>query len=158
MLGNFENLLIDLIDNVDNHINTFLSEVDSSEDTILKSNYLDEQDEIIQDDFMNLVNLSSEVKQTINGVSDITSATPPSLSNIVDDKASTARTIIDVNNDLSSFVSTGRNRINSIDDLLSQIRTLLNKAASQSDGGKLVTSNWILDKSEVISIGLGTLE
>ncbi|WP_035726502.1 T7SS effector LXG polymorphic toxin, partial [Gracilibacillus boraciitolerans] len=113
MLSNFENLMIDLIDNVDNHINKFLSEVDSSEDAIIKSNYLDEQDELIQEEFMELVNLSSDVKQTINGVSDITSATPPSFSNVVDDKASTARIIIDVNNDLSSFVSTGRNRINS---------------------------------------------
>ncbi len=157
MLGNFENLMIDLLDNVDNHISEFLAEVDSSEDAIIKSNYLDEQDDLIQEEFMNFSRLSSEVKQTINGVSDISSVTPPSFSDAVDEKAQVAKTIIDLDSDLTSFVSTGKDRINSIGDLLSNINSLLNDSKNQSAEGELQISKFVLNNTLAISTGFNTL-
>ncbi|WP_416151674.1 T7SS effector LXG polymorphic toxin [Salipaludibacillus sp. HK11] len=151
MLGNFESLIIDLLDNVDTHIDTFLSEVDSDQATIIESNYLDEHDELIQDDFMNMVRLSSAVKQTINSVADISSATAPSFSSLMEDKAATSKTIIHLNDNLSSFVSTGKGRINNIQETMNDMRSLLNKASQQSDKGKLVTTNKIIEKSAGIS-------
>ncbi|MFB1051943.1 T7SS effector LXG polymorphic toxin [Paraliobacillus sp. JSM ZJ581] len=40
LLQHFENLMIDLLDNIDNHIGTFLSQIDSSDQAIIQGNYL----------------------------------------------------------------------------------------------------------------------
>ncbi|WP_079709013.1 T7SS effector LXG polymorphic toxin [Paraliobacillus ryukyuensis] len=154
MLTQFEELLHNLLDNVDTHVNNFLSNVDGDEQTIIKENYLKDKKEVIQEDYQDLTDHSTKINKIIDSVSDISNASKPNFSPVVDDKETTLKDIDKVNRDLTEFTSIGTDRINQMDDLLSKIKSLLSEKSKYTNEGELALTKFINEQSTSIGITL----
>src|SRR5699024_377292 len=82
ILESFRGLFDDLEANLQQHIDTFGSEVDSSDSAIIKSSYLQEVKEDINEVFEDLEKQDEIIHDTIKEGSDISSATSPSFSDV----------------------------------------------------------------------------
>src|SRR5699024_7870409 len=71
----FQQLMIEIDNNFKKHIQTFQTDVDTSEKTIVDKQYLDEVIEDIKTPFESLVENNEEVMRTIDDVADIVSLT-----------------------------------------------------------------------------------
>lgn len=82
LLESFKGLFDDLEANLEQHLEEFQSEVDVSETAIIQSDYLQDIQEDVNELYEDLVTQDEAIHDTINEVSDISSATPPSFSDI----------------------------------------------------------------------------
>jgi len=82
ILESFRDLFDDLEANLQQHIDKFGSDVDSSDSAIIKSSYLQEVKEDINEVSEDLEKQDEIIHDTIKEVSDISSATPPSFSDV----------------------------------------------------------------------------
>jgi toxin YxiD len=117
----FEELYNDLLNNLNDHIDTFNSNVDSSETAIVQSNYLDDLDNQIDLDYRKLDSIHTTVQRTIDGVSDITSAKSPNFYSIRVDKEEVLNKLNELEKNLSSFTKEGKYNKSQIEKLLNYI-------------------------------------
>src|SRR5690625_7047923 len=82
ILESLRDVFDDLEANLQQHIDKFGSDVDSSDSAIIKSSYLQEVKEDINEVSEDLEKQDEIIHDTIKEVSDISSATPPSFSDV----------------------------------------------------------------------------
>lgn len=126
LLESFKGLFDDLEANLEQHLEEFQSEVDVSETAIIQSDYLQDIQEDVNELYEDLVTQDETIHDTINDVSDISSATPPSFSEIDEYKKKTIKKLEEVDEDLASF--TGKGDETDVEAIMSQIETAMNHA------------------------------
>ncbi|MTW86057.1 DUF4176 domain-containing protein [Virgibacillus dakarensis] len=97
----------DLEENLQQHIKSFASNVDCSDSAIIKSNYLQDVKEDINEVFEDLEKQDEIIHNTIQEVSDISSAAPPSFADVNEWKKKAVKKITELDEDLSSFNGVG---------------------------------------------------
>src|SRR5699024_11916462 len=103
VLASFKGLFEDLEENLQQHIKTFESMVDSSYSAIIRSDYLQDVKEDINEIFETLQKQDEIISETIEDVSDISSATSPSFSEVDEWKKNAVKKINELDEDLDSF-------------------------------------------------------
>ncbi|MFD1414132.1 T7SS effector LXG polymorphic toxin [Oceanobacillus jeddahense] len=131
LLESFKGLFDDLEANLEQHLEEFQSEVDVSETAIIQSNYLQDIQEDVNELYEDLVTQDETIHDTINDVSDISSATPPSFSDVDEYKNKAIKKLKEVDEDLASF--TGKGDETDVEAIMSKIETAMNSAQT-SDG------------------------
>lgn len=126
ILESFKGLFDDLEENLQQHIQTFESNVDPSDSTIIQSDYLQEVKEEINEVFEDLKEQDESIHDTIKDVSDISSATPPSFLDVDEWKSKTDRKIKELNEDLDAF--TGEGDETDVKATMNQIEKAMNNA------------------------------
>ncbi|MFD1067900.1 T7SS effector LXG polymorphic toxin [Oceanobacillus locisalsi] len=117
---------------MEQHLEAFRSGVDVSETAVIRSNYLQDVQEDVNELYEDLVTQDEIIHDTIQEVSDISSATPPSFSDIADYKTKVMKKLKEVDEDLASFTSTGDET--DVQAIMSQIEAAMNRA--QTSKGK----------------------
>ncbi|MFD1169422.1 T7SS effector LXG polymorphic toxin [Oceanobacillus caeni] len=135
ILTSFDGLFTDLQDALNRHINSFGSRVDGSESALIKSDYLKDTEEDITDVFEKLDAEQKSVREIINSVSDISSASAPSTYSARYAKNDAVDTLTELDEDLDSFSSTGK-QISEIEDLLNHIKATINNAGAVAGSGR----------------------
>lgn len=107
ILESFKGLFDDLEENLKQHIQTFESNVDSSDSAVIQHNYLKEVQEEINDVFEDLEKQDEIIHHTIQEVADIASATPPPFSDVNEWKGKADKKIKELNEDLDAFTGEG---------------------------------------------------
>ena len=107
LLESFRGLFDDLEENLQQHIKTFGSKVDGSDSAFIKSDYLQDIKEDINEVFEDLTKQDEIIHETIEKVSDISSATPPSFSDVDEWKKKAIKKLRELDEDLSSFNGEG---------------------------------------------------
>ncbi|MBU8790683.1 LXG domain-containing protein [Oceanobacillus caeni] len=138
VLTSFKGLFTDLHENLELHIKTFHSKVDESETALIKSDYLKNKEEDMNDDYKKLDAAQQTVRDIINSVEDISSATAPSTASIDTAKNDAVDTLIELEENLNSFTSEGEDQISDIDTLLSNIEMTINDAGAVSGSGRFM--------------------
>lgn len=100
--------------------------MDVSETAMIRSNYLKDIQENVNDLYDYLVKQDETIHDTINDVSDISSATPPSFSDINEYKKETIKKLKEVDEDLASFTSKGDET--DVEAIMSRIEAAMNNA------------------------------
>lgn len=123
LLESFGNLYEDLQTNVDQHMKTFRFNVDGNENAIIRSNYLKEIKKEMQKVYEKLTDEDENIYDTIQEVTDISSATAPSFTDVKEWKDNSIDKINEVNEDLTSFTSTGDEA--DVDEIMHQIEVVM---------------------------------
>jgi len=126
ILESFRGLFDDLEANLQQHIEKFGSDVDSSDSAIIKSSYLQEVKEDINEVFEDLEKQDEIIHDTIKEVSDISSATPPSFSDVDEWKKKAIKKFTELEEDLSSFNGVGDET--NVKEIMHQIETVMSNA------------------------------
>src|SRR5699024_4679766 len=105
ILESFRGLFDDLEENLKQHIQTFATEVDSSDSAVIESNYLEDVKEDINEIYEDLEKQDEIFHDTIEDVADITSATSPDFSEVNEWKRKSVEKIKELDEDLVSFTS-----------------------------------------------------
>lgn len=126
ILGSFRGVFSDLEENLNSHLKTFSSNVDSDESAVIKRDYLQDVKEDINEVFDDLNEQDEAISETIQKVSDITSAAPPSFSDVSQTKKDAEKKVRELDEDLSSFTNEGEK----VDtkEVLHQIEAVMNSA------------------------------
>ncbi|MFD1068250.1 T7SS effector LXG polymorphic toxin [Oceanobacillus locisalsi] len=132
ILESFRGLFDDLEANLEEHLEAFRSGVDVSETAVIRSNYLQDVQEDVNELYEDLVKQDEIIHDTIQEVSDISSATPPSFSDVSDYKTKVIKKLKEVDEDLTSFTSTGDET--DVQAIMSQIEAVMSNA--QTSKGK----------------------
>ncbi len=138
LLESFGNLFEDLQTNVDQHMKTFRFKVDGNDNAIIRSNYLKEIKKEMQDVYEKLVDEEENIHETIQEVTDISSATSPSFSDVKEWKDNSIEKIQEVNEDLESFTSTGDEE--DVDEIMHQIEVVMDSV--QTNNGQARFANF----------------
>lgn len=128
VLTAFQGLFEDLEANVKQHIKTFESNVDESENTIITSHYLQEVREDIEEVFKKLTNEDEKIYDIITEVSDISSAKSPDFSDVNEWSKKATKATKELEEDISSFTSTGNET--DVQEIMQRIETVMNQANS----------------------------
>lgn len=144
ILESFQGLFNDLEENLKQHIKTFGSEVDVSDTATIRSNYLQEVKADINEVFEDLTKQDEIIHDTITKVSDISSATPPTFSDVDEWEKKAVREINELDGDLSAFTSAG-NEMN-VKAIMNRIETAMENATTSE--GKARFTNF-----EGVSLG-----
>ncbi|XGA31883.1 LXG domain-containing protein [Virgibacillus sp. CBA3643] len=126
ILESFKGLFDDLEANLQQHMEAFRSEVDVSESAVIKSTYLQDVHEDINKVFEDLKKQDEAIHDTIQEVSDISSATPPSFSDVNEYKNKTIKKLNEVDEDLASFNNKGDET--DVKAIMNQIETAMSNA------------------------------
>src|SRR5699024_10400070 len=145
----FQGLFEDLEANLREHIKIFEAEVDNSESAILTSHYLQEVREDIEKTFEKLTSEDETIYDIISGVSDLTSAKSPDFSDVNEWKKNVVKKTKEVEEDISSFTSTGNET--DVQAIMQQIETVMSKAKGSTgeasfEGFEGVSNNSVLAK------------
>src|SRR5690625_795682 len=130
-LESFRGLFDDLEGNLQQHIDTFGSDVDGSDSAIIKSSYLQEVKEDINEIFEDLEKQDEIIHDTIKEVSDISTATPPSLSDVNERKKKAIKKLTELDDDLSVCNGVG-DGIN-MKEIMHQIETVMRNAKTSEE-------------------------
>ncbi|QKY69799.1 T7SS effector LXG polymorphic toxin [Lentibacillus sp. CBA3610] len=130
VLTSFNGLFTDLYDHLKKHVQSFQSRVDSSESAIIESDYLNETERDIIDDYDRLSEEQDGVREILSSVSDISSANQPFSFTLDADKDDAVKTVTELEGELASFTSEGKGLISQTEDLLHQIEVTLNNAGA----------------------------
>ncbi|WP_079707593.1 T7SS effector LXG polymorphic toxin [Paraliobacillus ryukyuensis] len=136
ILESFKGLFDDLEANLQQHIKIFGSEVDSSESAIIKSTYLQDVKEDINEIFEDLMQQDEKIHDAIQEVSDISSATPPSFSHVYEDKNMTIKKLKEVDEDLTLFTNKGDET--DVKAIMNQIETVMTRAKASEGKARFV--------------------
>src|SRR5690625_128356 len=126
ILESFRGLFDDLEANLQQHIDTFGSDVDSNDSAIIKSSYLQEVKEDINEIFEDLEKQDEIIHDTIKEVSDISTATPPSFSDVNEWKKKAIKKLTELDEDLSLFNGVGDET--DVKEIMHQIETVMSNA------------------------------
>jgi len=130
VLAAFQGLFAELEANVRQHIKTFESEVDDSENAIITSHHLEAVREDIEEVFGKLKNEDETIHDIISGVSDLTSAKSPDFSDVNEWKKKAVKEIKELEADINSFTSTGN--VTDVQAIIQQIETVINRASGNT--------------------------
>ncbi|GGK09153.1 transposase [Lentibacillus kapialis] len=130
VLTSFHGLFTDLDNNLQKHLESFQWRVEESESAIIKSNYLQDTEADVNDDYDRLNEEKESIREILSSVSDISSASQPSSWTLEADKDDAIETITDLKEKLDSFTSEGKQQILQTEDLLHQIEVALNNAGA----------------------------
>lgn len=156
-LDSFQELLAALQLNMDEHIQAFQSDVDSSEYAIIKSNYLAVQEEKVDKDYGQLKETSSKVDSIIDSVSDISSSTSPSFQSVTNVHKEIIDGIHELEEDLIRF-NQSKKRDTLVRDTINNIESLIHKMNGKtSDERFTVEKSFIQEHTLAIATGLNTL-
>ncbi|MFS0752067.1 T7SS effector LXG polymorphic toxin [Oceanobacillus sp. 1P07AA] len=136
ILITFEHLFTDLDDSLRKHLELFKSRVDTSESAIIVSDYVKDLELDIKEDWEKLNLEQDTVRETIKSVSDITSAIHPNYYPPEADKDDVINIITNLEEELNSFTSVGKEEISSIEDLLNQVATAIENAGTVEGEGR----------------------
>src|SRR5699024_6784849 len=126
ILESFRGLFDDLEENLKQHIQTFATEVDSSDSAVIESNYLEDVKEDINEIYEDLEKQDEIFHDTIENVADITSATSPDFSEVNEWKRKSVEKIKELDEDLASFTSKGDET--DVKEIMNHIETVMNNA------------------------------
>ncbi|MGG3984180.1 T7SS effector LXG polymorphic toxin [Heyndrickxia faecalis] len=133
---NFTTLFESLSTQLSSHIVSFQSEVDSSNAAHLDSDYLKDEQTKLNDQYSKVSESHSNIKAIIQKISDISSLTPPSLSDATNDKKTAVQLIQKTEDKLHSFTSKGKNDAAKMDDLLDQLEAILQDVGKMDKGNR----------------------
>lgn len=139
----FQQLMIEIDKNLKNHINTFHSDVDTSESARVFKHYLEEVKEEIETPFKSLVETNEEVVRTIDDVADIVSVTKPNISLPQSDKDSIVELIEELIANLGTYTTISNDRVK---EMIHHVKALMKEI--QSYKGEERFKN--VDKSELV--------
>ncbi|MEI3614648.1 T7SS effector LXG polymorphic toxin [Pseudogracilibacillus sp. SO30301A] len=139
----FQQLMIEIDKNLKNHINTFHSDVDTSERARVFKHYLEEVKEEIETPFKSLVETNEEVVRTIDDVADIVSVTKPNISLPQSDKDSIVELIEKLIANLGTYTTISNDRVK---EMIHHVKALMKEI--QSYKGEERFKN--VDKSELV--------
>lgn len=128
----FANLFTDLNDSLKQHIDSFQAEVDASESALIKTDYLLDKEADVEEDFDDLLAEWENVRDIINSVSDISSTTPPTFYDVNVAKNDVVNTLTELEEDLETFTSKGKEELTDIESLLENIERTINDAGAVS--------------------------
>lgn len=143
ILDSFQELLAALQLNIDDHIQAFQSDVDASESAIIKSTYLNDQQEKMGEDYEKVEQTSTEVKSTISTVSDISAVSSPSFQTVTDASAETVEGIDKLDQNLKDFIHL-KKQDTSVKDVIDEIESLV-----QEMSGKTADERFTADQNFV---------
>src|SRR5699024_9280906 len=129
ILESFRGLFDDLEANLQQHIDKFGSDVDGSDSALIKSNYLQDVKEDINEIFEDLEKQDEIIHDTIKEVSDISPATPPSFSDVDEWKKKAIKNLTELDEDLSSFNGVGDET--DVKEIMHQIETVMSNAKTR---------------------------
>lgn len=153
VLKTFKGVFTDLNHNLNNHIETFQSQVDESAKTIIRNDYVRDTIEDVYEGYEVLEAHHDAVNNTIRSISDISSATTPSFGSVTNDRDLAINVAENLLDDLSSFTSTGRSDTSQIENLLQEIKTTLNYAGAVSGSARFTDY-----KGDTLTSGLAALK
>ncbi|MEF2292232.1 T7SS effector LXG polymorphic toxin [Virgibacillus dokdonensis] len=119
-------LFTDLNHNLKDHLEAFHSNVDSHENAIIQSDYLNDQQIKINIDYQKLRDLDDRIQKAIHNVSDITSAGIPSFYTIVQDEKEVVETITELEENFNSFTNEGKSHNSQTKALIEHIEKTMN--------------------------------
>lgn len=119
-------LFTDLNHNLKDHLEAFHSNVDSHENAIIQSDYLNDQQIKINLDYQKLRDLDDRIQKAIHNVSDITSAGIPSFYTIVQDEKEVVETITELEENFNSFTNEGKSHNSQTKALIEHIEKTMN--------------------------------
>src|SRR5699024_2228611 len=126
ILESFRGLFDDLEGNLQQHLQAFESKVDVSESAVVRSEYLGDVQEDVNKLFEKLEKQDEAISDTIKDVSDISSATPPSFSDVDEWKTKAIKKLKELDEDLDSF--TGEGDETDVQAIMNEIETAMNNA------------------------------
>ncbi|WP_106496024.1 T7SS effector LXG polymorphic toxin [Lentibacillus sp. Marseille-P4043] len=129
----FNELFTDLNDNLKQHLESFQSNVDSSESAIIQSDYLNDLDIQIDIDYQKLNGINENIQKAINNVSDITSASAPPFYSITNDENEVIETIAELDGNLSSFTGEGKHHDSQTKALMERIEKTMNSVKGSGE-------------------------
>src|SRR5699024_1318593 len=147
ILESFRGLFDDLDENMKQHLQTFATEVDSSDSTVIESNYLQDVKEDINEIYEDLEKQDEIFHDTIEDVADITSATSPDFSEVNEWKRKSVEKIKELDEDLVSFTSTD-DEID-VKETMNQIETVMNNAKTSEGKARFADFKGASDNSEL---------
>ena len=150
ILESFRGLFDDLEANLQQHIDTFGSEVDSSDSAIIKSSYLQEVKEDINEVFEDLEKQDEIIHDTIKEVSDISSATSPSFSDVDEWKKKAIKNLTELDEDLSSFNGVGDET--DVKEIMHQIETVMSNAKTSEGKARFAEFEGASEGSELAKL------
>src|SRR5699024_1160030 len=147
ILESFRGLFDDLDENMKQHLQTFATEVDSSDSTVIESNYLQDVKEDINEIYEDLEKKDEIFHDTIEDVADITSATSPDFSEVNEWKRKSVEKIKELDEDIVSFTSTDDET--DVKEIMNQIETVMNNAKTSEGKARFVDFKGASDNSEL---------
>ncbi|MEI3597586.1 MULTISPECIES: T7SS effector LXG polymorphic toxin [unclassified Oceanobacillus] len=152
VLKSFNQLFTDLDTQLKQNLQSFQSNVDSSVNTIIESNYLNETKMDVDDEFQNISLEHQSINRTIANVADITSIAAPVFSSLTNHNNRVVETIFDLEEDFTSFTSERSNRDSQIKDLLHHIEVTINRVNTQNGNARFTDY-----QSSSTNVGLAVL-
>jgi len=128
LLSTFSKLFDDLYNQLNVHINTFESSVDSGGNARIQSNYLEDVKEDIQDVYDDLRDEKQSIDEVIEAVTDISSVSKPHFANAHEVKGEAVESINDLQDDLDAF--TQQKQEESVKNLIHHIKITMNRAST----------------------------
>lgn len=148
----FQQLFIEIHENLEKHIENFQSSVDESDVARIERAYIEDEKEDIQTNYTNLQEQAWEVAEIIEGVSDITNITIPRLSYAETAKDEAIETMEGIETNLDTFTSQGKNE--QVEEMLHHINVQMKALKTQSGESRF---NYVESASPSLS-SLSSLE
>ncbi|NMH84562.1 T7SS effector LXG polymorphic toxin, partial [Heyndrickxia coagulans] len=133
---NFTTLFESLSTQLSSHIVSFQSEVDSSNAALLDSGYLKDEQTKVSDQYSKVSESHSNLKATIQKISDISSLKPPSLSEAATDKKTAVQILQKTEDKLHNFTTKGKKDAAKMDELLDQLEAILKDVGKMDKGNR----------------------
>lgn len=135
ILKSFKKLVTELDSQLSSHIAIFHTEVDSSESAILESNYLQDHEDKILKQYNKIIQTAGDIKGTIGNISDISSITAPSTSDVTHNHSEVTKYIKKTDEKLVSFTSAGKKDHSQVESILNSLESIMKEV------GKLDVEN-----------------
>lgn len=126
LIESLGNLFEDMQENVEQHKKTFGIEVDTQDSAVIRSQYLQEIEEDMKEVYEELEDEDETIHDTIDGVTDISSAESPDFSDVNEWKNNSIKKLQEVDEDLDSFTGTGDEV--DVDEIIQQIESVIDNA------------------------------
>ncbi|MBT2598932.1 MULTISPECIES: T7SS effector LXG polymorphic toxin [unclassified Oceanobacillus] len=119
-------LFDDLVKNVSKHLEKFETDVDSNAFVIIESDYLKDTEADISEYYEKLYNQYEAIKEAVDSVTDISTATAPIFYSVNKDKNESNKVITELDEKLAIFIS--GNEVSEIKNLIHQIESTMSRA------------------------------
>ena len=136
VLKSFEHLFTELDESLKGHLNSFQSRVDSSNFAIIESDYLNELEEHVNEDYERLTEQQESIRETIANVSEISSANHPSTWAVTSGHKSVVEIISNIETKLESFTSLNEQEVSEVGELIHHIETTIQEAGAMPGDGR----------------------
>lgn len=150
ILESFRGLFDDLENNLQEHIQTFETNVDESDSAVISNDYLQDVKEDINELFEKLEKQDESIHDTIKEVSDISSATSPFFSDVNKWKEKSTKKLKELDEDLDSF--TNENNEADVKAIINYIESAMNKAETSEGKARFVDFEGVSGNSELMKL------